>query len=71
MIYPILISRFFKSYQPKTKQLLEFYKKQAEQITDPTLKKEALASLESKSFHCYGASFYASLVSTESQFEYL
>lgn len=71
MIYPILISRFFKSYQPKTKQLLEFYKKQAEQITDPTLKKEALASLESKAFHCYGASFYASLVSTESQFEYL
>lgn len=71
LLYPVLISTFFKSYRPKTKQLLELYKHQAEQITDPILRKEAIASLEAKSFHCYGASFYASLVLPEKQMDYL
>lgn len=71
MIAPLIISNFFKSYKPKVEKLLHFYETEASQITDPVLKKEALASLHSKSFHCYGASFYAYLVPREQQLEYL
>lgn len=71
MMYPGLVSMFFKSYKPKTEKFLNVYHKQAEQMTDTKLKKEALASLESKAFHCYGASFYAYLVPKRRQEEYL
>lgn len=71
MFYPALMMEFYRCYQPKTKMCLTFYEKQAHQITDPKLKKEALASLSQKAFHCYGASFYASLVPKEHQSDYL
>lgn len=67
----MLISNFFKSYKPKTQQLLSFYEHQAEQIIDPVLRKEALASLNTKAFHCYGASFYTALVPSDHQLDYL
>ena len=71
MFYPALMTAFYKSYQPKTKSFLSLYEQHAQQITDPKLKKEALASLSKKAFHCYGASFYAALVSEEYQADYL
>lgn len=71
LLYPALIASFYKSYQPKTKSFLSLYEKHASQITDPKLKKEALASLSNKAFHCYGASFYAALVSDSHQNDYL
>ncbi len=71
MFYPALMMNFYRFYQPKTKACLIFYEKQATQITDPKLKKEALASLKQKAFHCYGASFYASLVPQSKQSDYL
>ena len=71
MFYPALMTAFYKSYQPKTKSFLSLYEQHAQQITDPKLKKEALASLSKKAFHCYGASFYAALVSEEYQGDYL
>lgn len=71
MFYPALMTAFYKSYQPKTKSFLSLYEQHAQQITDPKLKREALASLSKKAFHCYGASFYAVLVSDEYQADYL
>ena len=45
MFYPALMMNFYRFYQPKTKACLIFYEKQATQITDPKLKKEALESV--------------------------
>ena len=71
MFYPFLIADFYKIYQPKTKAFLTMYENQAQKIPDPKLKKEALASLKAKAFHCYGASFYTSLVSEVFQTDYV
>lgn len=71
MMYPGLVWTFYKSYQPKTAKFLKVYQRQAEQMTDSKLKQEALASLKTKAFHCYGASFYAYLVPTTHQESYL
>ena len=71
LLYSSLINNFYKSYQPTTKHFLNLYEKQARQITDSTLKKEALASLSKKAFHCYGASFYAVLAKDSLRQDYL
>lgn len=66
-----LMTSFYRKYKPTTSKFLTFYEKQADQITDATLRKEALASLKSKFFHCYGASFYTYLVPSALQDDYL
>ncbi|MGL4335735.1 MAG: DUF2600 family protein [Turicibacter sp.] len=60
-----LLFNFYKTYQPVTKQRLKEFKNHAHTIPDSFLKKEALKSINGKTFHCYGASFYANLVQPE------
>ncbi len=51
-------------------QLLQF-QYLGQRIPDTFLRQEALKSMSQKTFHCYGASFYAELVSKHHQDDYL
>lgn len=54
-VYPGLVLRVF----PVVRRELEGWTRLAGQIPDPMLRKEALASLSSKAFHCMGGSVLA------------
>ncbi|WDM23643.1 tetraprenyl-beta-curcumene synthase family protein [Paenibacillus polymyxa] len=54
-----LMSRMYKHILPETKQELSNWKSKAEQIPDPELRSQALASIADKTFHCVGGAVYA------------
>lgn len=54
-----LMSRVYKFILPEVRQELETWKKDAEAIPDPELRRQALASIATKEFHCQGGAVYA------------
>ncbi|MDO7906020.1 tetraprenyl-beta-curcumene synthase family protein [Paenibacillus sp. JX-17] len=53
------MGRIYKHVLPETQQNLDIWRKAADEIPDPELRKQALASIESKEFHCLGGAVYA------------
>lgn len=53
--------RIYKQVLPKVHEFLEGWKERATSIPDPELRKQALASIESKTFHCEGGAIYGLL----------
>ncbi len=56
-----LMSRIYKKVLPFVHEELREWKRKAGNIPDPELKKQALSSLESKTFHCEGGAIYSLL----------
>ena len=54
-----LMNRVYKYVLPEVKESLHFWRLDAENIPDPELQKQALASIETKEFHCIGGGIYA------------
>lgn len=54
-----LMSRVYKFILPDVRNALDGWKKVAGDIPDPELRKQALASIETKKFHCQGGAVYA------------
>jgi tetraprenyl-beta-curcumene synthase len=54
----ILLHYIFKTL-PQVKRLLKYWETRASQCKDPELRKQALASLHTKAFHCHGGAVYA------------
>ncbi|MGP0587738.1 tetraprenyl-beta-curcumene synthase family protein [Paenibacillus timonensis] len=54
-----LMSRVYKFILPDVRQELDRWKKDAEEIPDPELRRQALASIATKEFHCQGGAVYA------------
>ncbi|MGG6313441.1 tetraprenyl-beta-curcumene synthase family protein [Paenibacillus macerans] len=54
-----LMSRVYKFILPDVRQELDGWKKDAEAIPDPELRRQALASIATKEFHCQGGAVYA------------
>jgi tetraprenyl-beta-curcumene synthase len=54
-----LMYRLYRNIFPAVNIELEKWKRRAAQIPDPELRKQALASIESKTFHCEGGCVYA------------
>nr|WP_295970934.1 tetraprenyl-beta-curcumene synthase family protein [uncultured Bacillus sp.] len=54
-----LMSKAYRKIFPSVHQELSYWKKKAEEIPDPELRKQALASIEHKTFHCEGGSILA------------
>lgn len=57
-----LLYRVYRFVQPVLEREFAGWRERAEEIPDPELKKQALASIESKKFHCQGGSVYAAQV---------
>ncbi|MEA4901143.1 tetraprenyl-beta-curcumene synthase family protein [Desulfitobacterium sp.] len=55
----LIIRRFVKEVFPKVKEELHSWQLIAEKTPDSLLSQQALASLQSKAFHCLGGSIYA------------
>ncbi|MCQ6274448.1 tetraprenyl-beta-curcumene synthase family protein [Bacillus sp. V3B] len=55
----ILMSQSYRKIFPCAHQELSYWKERAENIPDPELRKQALASIEHKTFHCEGGSIMA------------
>ncbi|AIQ63530.1 tetraprenyl-beta-curcumene synthase [Paenibacillus stellifer] len=54
-----LMSRVYKYVLPEVENCLNLWRKDAEGIPDPELRRQALASIETKKFHCQGGGVYA------------
>ncbi len=54
-----LVYRFYRQVLPEARLQLESWRKLAIQIPDAELSKQALASINTKQFHCEGGSVYA------------
>lgn len=54
-----LMSRVYKFILPDVRKELEGWRKVAGEIPDPELRKQALASIQTKEFHCQGGAVYA------------
>ncbi|QED49040.1 tetraprenyl-beta-curcumene synthase family protein [Cytobacillus dafuensis] len=54
-----LMSKVYRKVLPLVHKELDFWRKRAEAIPDPELKKQALASIKHKTFHCEGGSIMA------------
>jgi len=60
--HPIsLMSRVYREILPTVHYYLDGWKKKAEEIPNPELRKQALASINTKAFHCEGGSILALL----------
>ncbi len=65
-ITPIsLMSKVYQKVFPAVHQELAYWKKRAEQIPNPELRKQALASIEHKAFHCEGGAILAIMAKDE------
>lgn len=49
-----LMNRVYKYVLPEVRECLHFWRQDANGIPDPELRKQALASIETKEFHCIG-----------------
>ena len=56
----------YKRVLPRVNEYLHQWRQRAEEIPDPELRKQALASIESKTFHCEGGSILALLAKEKS-----
>lgn len=56
-----LTTKTILKVQPVTHSCLRDWKKRAQNIPDPELRRQALASIEAKTFHCEGGSLYGLL----------
>jgi len=56
-----LMIKVYKQVLPAVYRQLSYWKRRAEQIPNAELRKQALASIESKKFHCEGGAIYALL----------
>ncbi|MCC2683109.1 MAG: putative cytoplasmic protein [Paenibacillaceae bacterium] len=54
-----LMSRIYKYVLPDVRRELAFWREKASAIPDPELRKQAIASMTSKQFHCEGGAVYA------------
>ncbi|HHV16831.1 MAG TPA: tetraprenyl-beta-curcumene synthase family protein [Gelria sp.] len=54
-----ILSHYIFKTLPQVKKLLQHWEIQAHQCKDPELRKQALASLHTKAFHCHGGAVYA------------
>ncbi len=54
-----LMNRVYKYVLPEVRECLHFWRQDANGIPDPELRKQALASIETKEFHCIGGGIYA------------
>ncbi|CAM4209798.1 tetraprenyl-beta-curcumene synthase [Paenibacillus macerans] len=54
-----LMSRVYKFILPDVRQKLDGWREEAEAIPDPELRRQALASIATKEFHCQGGAVYA------------
>lgn len=54
-----LMAKVYRKILPEVHRELEYWKKRAEEIPDPELRKQALSSIEHKSFHCEGGAILA------------
>lgn len=54
-----LMSKVFRKVLPLANEELAYWKKRANEIPDPELRKQALASIETKTFHCEGGAIMA------------
>lgn len=57
----------YKRVLPQVNENLHHWKQRAEEIPDPELRKQALASIETKTFHCEGGSILALLAKKKSE----
>ncbi len=60
-----LISETHFKVLPSVRRYLNHWKAQAKQIPNPELRKQAIASLETKQFHCEGGSIYGLLANQD------
>ena len=60
-----LMYSIYRRVLPRVHHELDQWKKRAEQIPDPELRKQALDSIESKTFHCEGGAIYGLLAGSE------
>ncbi|GIO52600.1 hypothetical protein J21TS7_09180 [Paenibacillus cineris] len=56
-----LMSRVYKHILPEVRKELDGWRRKAGNIPDPELRKQALASIETKQFHCEGGGVYAAV----------
>lgn len=56
-----LMNRVYKDVFPIVQKELQFWKNEAKRIPDPELRKQAIASIESKDFHCEGGAILSLL----------
>lgn len=56
-----LMLKIYRYVLPKVHLYLGEWKQKAEQIPDPELRKQALASIDTKTFHCEGGAIYSIL----------
>lgn len=54
-----LMNRVYKYILPEVRESLRSWREDAQRIPDPELRKQALASIETKQFHCEGGGIYA------------
>lgn len=54
-----LMNRVYKYVLPEVRQCLAAWREDAGRIPDPELRRQALASIETKQFHCEGGGIYA------------
>lgn len=54
-----LMTEVYRKIFPAVHRELSYWKKRAQQIPDPELRKQALASIENKTFHCEGGAILA------------
>ncbi|MEH7343387.1 tetraprenyl-beta-curcumene synthase family protein [Bacillus sp. JJ1532] len=54
-----LMSNVYRRILPIAHKELEYWRKRAEEIPDPELRKQALASIKQKTFHCEGGAIMA------------
>ncbi|MCG6537452.1 MAG: tetraprenyl-beta-curcumene synthase family protein, partial [Syntrophales bacterium LBB04] len=56
-----LTPKIFLQVRPYVHRYLQDWRERAVRIPDPELRKQALASIDTKTFHCEGGSIYALL----------
>jgi tetraprenyl-beta-curcumene synthase len=54
-----LMLRVYRYVLPEVREQLRFWRQKAQSIPDPELRKQAIASMTSKLFHCQGGAVYA------------
>lgn len=61
----MLMLGIYREVLPRVRKYLAYWKKKAEQIPDPELRKQALLSINTKTFHCEGGSIYGLLAKAQ------
>jgi tetraprenyl-beta-curcumene synthase len=54
-----LMLRVYRYVLPEVRDQLRFWRQKADEMPDPELRKQAIASMTSKQFHCQGGAVYA------------